>query len=102
MSSNKLKILAACGNGMGTSMLIRLKIEKIARKLNLFVEVEALSVGQSKSMTNIVDVIICSSYLVSEFNQNQRAIVIGIKNLMSDKEIEDALLLVEQKIRRSN
>ncbi|PWZ94120.1 PTS ascorbate transporter subunit IIB, partial [Staphylococcus pseudintermedius] len=30
-----LKILAACGNGMGSSMVIKMKIEKCLRELNV-------------------------------------------------------------------
>lgn len=86
----KLKIIAACGNGMGTSMIIKLKLEKIIRDLALDAEVEALSMGQSKALTNSVDFIICSVHLVSEFNPHQRAKIIGVKNLMDENEIRSA------------
>lgn len=45
-----LKILAACGNGMGSSMVIKMKIEKCLRELNVsdFV-VDYCSVGEANS-----------------------------------------------------
>ena len=30
-----LKVIAACGNGMGSSQIIKMKIEKIFKKLNI-------------------------------------------------------------------
>ncbi|WGI36404.1 PTS sugar transporter subunit IIB [Mesomycoplasma lagogenitalium] len=86
-----LKIIAACGNGMGTSMIIKLKVQKICKELGIDATVEALSMGQSKGMTNSVDIIISSKHLSSEFNHNQQAKIVGVVNLMDEKEIKDAL-----------
>lgn len=92
--ADKLKIIAACGNGMGTSMIIKLKVEKITKLLGIDATVEALSMGQSKGMTNSTDIIICSTHLANEFNHNQRAKILGVRNLMDEKEIEAALKIV--------
>lgn len=86
-----LKIIAACGNGMGTSMIIKLKVEKICKELGIEASVEALSMGQSKSLTNSVDIIISSVHLSDEFNHNQKAKIVGVKNLMDENEIKTAL-----------
>lgn len=86
-----LKIVAACGNGMGTSMIIKLKVEKICKELGVDASVEALSMGQSKGLTNSVDIIISSTHLSSEFNPNQKAKIVGVKNLMDENEIKEAL-----------
>lgn len=86
-----LKIIAACGNGMGTSMIIKLKVEKICKELGVEASVEALSMGQSKGMTNSVDIIISSTHLSSEFNHNQKAKILGVKNLMDENEIKSVL-----------
>ncbi|UVD81881.1 PTS sugar transporter subunit IIB [Mycoplasma iguanae] len=86
-----LKIVAACGNGMGTSMIIKLKVQKICKALGIEADIEALSMGQSKGLTASVDIIISSTHLSSEFNHNQKAKIVGVKNLMDEKEIESAL-----------
>lgn len=52
---------------------------------------DALSMGQSKGMTNSVDIIISSKHLTSEFVQNQKAKIIGVTNLMDENEIRQAL-----------
>lgn len=84
-------IIAACGNGMGTSMIIKLKVENIVKKLNVEAKVEAMSAGQAVGMTNMADIIICSKHLMDQFNTNNKAKVVGVVNLMSDIEIENAL-----------
>ncbi|AAZ44459.1 PTS sugar transporter subunit IIB [Mesomycoplasma hyopneumoniae] len=86
-----LKIVAACGNGMGTSMIIKLKVQKIVKELGIDATVEALSMGQSKGLTNSVDIIIASKHLVSEFSQKQKAKIVGVTNLMDENEIKSAL-----------
>ncbi len=87
-----MKIIAACGNGMGTSMIIKLKVEKIVKEMGIEnVSVEALSAGQAKGMVVNSDIIICSTHLVDQFDSFQRAKIIGVKNLMDEKEIEKAL-----------
>ncbi|WP_033161451.1 PTS sugar transporter subunit IIB [[Mycoplasma] collis] len=86
----QLKIIAACGNGMGTSMLIKLKVQKIAKELGLDASVDALSMGQSKGMTNSVDFIITSIHLAPEFRTDQKAKIVGVKNLMNETEIKEA------------
>ncbi|WP_306429069.1 MULTISPECIES: PTS sugar transporter subunit IIB [unclassified Mycoplasma] len=87
----KLKIIAACGNGMGTSMLIKLSVQNIMKELGIDAEVDALSMGQSTGMTNSVDIIISSKHLSSEFNHNQKAKIVGVTNLMDKNEIKEAL-----------
>ncbi|MDK2819767.1 MAG: PTS sugar transporter subunit IIB [Mycoplasmataceae bacterium] len=86
-----LKIVAACGNGMGTSMIIKLKVEKICKELGIEASVEALSLGQAKGLSATADIIICSKHLASEFNSNQKAKIVGVINLMDEKEIKTAL-----------
>lgn len=86
-----LKIIAACGNGMGTSMIIKLKVEKVCKQFQKDVVVEALSVGQAKTMVNHADLIICSTHLVAGFDASKKAKIVGIKNLLDEKEIALAL-----------
>ena len=86
-----MKIIAACGNGMGTSMIIKLKVEEICKKLNIKATVEAMSVGQAKPMTVNVDIIITASHLASQFDSNSKAKIVSVKNLMDASEIEASL-----------
>ncbi len=87
-----MTIIAACGNGMGTSMIIKLKVEKIIRSLGIEnATVEALSAGQAKGRVVNSDIIICSTHLVDQFNTQAKAKIVGVRNLMDDEEIRAAL-----------
>lgn len=86
-----LKIIAACGNGMGTSMIIKLKVEKICKELGLQASVEALSMGQAKGLVNSSDVIICSTHLTDSFDATKKAKIVGVRNLLDENEIRNAL-----------
>jgi PTS system ascorbate-specific IIB component len=83
-----MKIIAACGAGMGTSMIIKIKITKIMEKLGIDATIEALSLGQAKGQEMNADVIICSLHLEDQFIKNKKAKIVAIKNIMDDNELE--------------
>jgi PTS system ascorbate-specific IIB component len=84
-----LKVVAACGNGMGSSQIIKMKIDKIFKRLNIAADIHHMSVGEAKSAASSYDVIFCSVTFTDNFRiTNNRPIVIGLKNLLSEAEIE--------------
>lgn len=89
-----LKVIAACGNGMGSSQIIKMKIEKIFKKLNIQVQIHHTSVGEAKTQANGYDVVFCSEALINNFASAQKSgtIVIGLKNLLSEQEIEQKIV----------
>lgn len=82
-----LKVLAACGNGMGSSLIIKMKIEKVLKEMGLQCEVHHASVGQGKSDAKSYDLVIVASQLVKEFTNVGNAKIIGLNNLLSEDEI---------------
>ncbi|URZ02276.1 PTS sugar transporter subunit IIB [Clostridium felsineum] len=87
-----MKVLAACGNGMGSSQLIKMKITKVFKKLNVQASVDHLSVGEAKSVAGNYDMIFVSHALAPNFkNSSQKTKVIGLKNLLSEAEIEEKI-----------
>lgn len=82
-----LKIIAACGNGMGSSLMMKMKVEEAFRDLNVPVSVEHMSVGEAKNASNSFDVVFVSSALVSNFSHVKNAKVIGLNNLLSKDEM---------------
>ncbi len=83
-----LKVIAACGNGMGTSQIIKMKISGVLKKLGIPAEVAHMSVGEGRSQTGNYDLIFCSVALVGSFKATDRAKIIGLRNLLSEQEIE--------------
>ncbi|PKM67684.1 MAG: PTS ascorbate transporter subunit IIB [Firmicutes bacterium HGW-Firmicutes-2] len=84
-----LKVLAACGNGMGSSLIIKMKIEKVLKDMGLDCEVHHASVGQAKSDARNFDLVLVSHMLVNEFSNSGKAKIIGLINLLSEQEIRD-------------
>ncbi|KAA9295729.1 MULTISPECIES: PTS sugar transporter subunit IIB [Aerococcus] len=86
------KVLASCGAGIGSSLIIKKKIQSVADKLGIEVDITHLSIGSAKSQANNFDVIFTLAGLKDNFdnveNQNK---VIGLKNILSDAEIEEGL-----------
>ena len=83
-----LKVVAACGNGMGSSQIIKMKIEKIFKKMAIPAEIHHMSVGEAKSQASNYDVVFCSASLVDNFKVRGKTKVIGLVNLLSEPEIE--------------
>lgn len=84
-----MKVLAACGNGMGSSQMIKMKITKVFKKLQIVATVDHLSVGEAKSVISSYDMVFVSESLKPNFsNASARTKIIGLKNLLSEVEIE--------------
>ena len=88
-----LKAIAACGNGMGSSQIIKMKIEKVFKKLNVPVSIHHTSIGVAKSEASSYDVVFCSEALKGNFSSAEAGgtIVVGLKNLLSEQEIEEKI-----------
>lgn len=86
-----LKVLAACGNGMGSSMIIKMKIEKVLKEMGIEYQVHHCSVGQATSDAKNFDVVLVSQAFVKDFTNAGNAKVIGLLNLLSEDEIKTKL-----------
>ena len=62
-----LKVIAACGNGMGSSQMIKMKITKVFQKLGVDVKVDHNSVGAATSMASNYDAVFVSQNFVDQF-----------------------------------
>lgn len=82
-----LNIIAACGNGMGSSLMVKMKIEEVFRELNVPAKVEHMSVGDARSQGNSADIIFVSNALENNLSGIKNAEVIGLRNLLSKEEI---------------
>ena len=88
-----LKVIAACGNGMGSSMVIKLKITKVFKKLGIGVTVDHSSVGEAKNIASKYDMVFVSQAFVSQFSEASKSgtKIVGLKNLLSEQEIEEKI-----------
>ncbi|WP_347297295.1 PTS sugar transporter subunit IIB [Dolosigranulum savutiense] len=87
-----VKVLAACGNGMGSSMVIKMKVENALRQLGQTTfTVNSCSVGEAKSLAQGYDIVIASLHLIKELEGRTQGKLIGLDNLMDDQEIKEKL-----------
>jgi len=89
-----LKILVSCANGAGTSLMAKMTAEKVIKKLNLQVNmIHHCSISEGKSAASQYDVVLCSLNFVDMFKDAQAkgVKVIGLKNVMSQQEMEEKI-----------
>ncbi len=89
-----IKLLAVCGNGMGTSTMMKMKAKKILDSHKIECTAENCSIGQAKSSVNNYNVVIASTHLASQIKARPSTNVIALKNIMDVKEMEARLLEV--------
>ena len=93
--AGKIKLLVCCGNGAGTSMMIKMNVEKVIKKMGLNVQsIYHCAISEGKSLASQYDVVLCSKNFVPMFKdaESKGVKIVGLKNVMSVKEIEDGLV----------
>ena len=84
-----VKVLTACGNGMGSSMVIKMKVENALRQLGVSdIESASCSVGEAKGLASNYDIVVASNHLIHELDGRTNGKLIGLDNLMDDNEIK--------------
>lgn len=87
-----LRVLAACGNGMGSSQIIKMRIEQVLREIGVEFKVDHASVGEAKNQGRNYDLILVAQQLTSEFqNLPEGTHVIGLRNLLDKNEIKEKI-----------
>ncbi|MDG3142933.1 PTS sugar transporter subunit IIB [Streptococcus suis] len=87
-----VKVLTACGNGMGSSMVIKMKVEKALRDLGVTdIQSASCSVGEAKSLASGYDIVVASNHLIHELDGRTNGKLVGLDNLMDDNEIKTKL-----------
>lgn len=66
----------------------QMKINKVFKRLGIDAEIGHMSVGEAKGVANNYDMIFVSETFTSQFRTGKDTKVIGLKNLLSEKEIE--------------
>jgi PTS system ascorbate-specific IIB component len=88
-----LKVLAACGQGLGSCQIITMKLNTVFKKMGVDAKVTSSNVSMAKSTATSYDVIICGQTLVPNFKtaESKGVVVIGLKNIVSEKEMEEKI-----------
>jgi Phosphotransferase system, galactitol-specific IIB component len=83
-----LKIVTVCGNGIGSSLMLRMKIEEICAEENISVEVESSDFNGAASKQP--DLIVTIAELASQFPETQETCI--IRSYINKKKIKEDVL----------
>lgn len=88
-----VKILTACGAGLGCCQIIEMKLKKICSDLGVDIHVSHTNVSNAVGVAPQYDIVFTSQTLVSNFTKAQKkgVIIVGLKNLTSEKEIKEKI-----------
>ncbi|MDO4428484.1 MAG: PTS sugar transporter subunit IIB [Atopobiaceae bacterium] len=89
------KILVACANGAGTSLMMKMTAERVIKKLGMDVsEIHHCALSEGVSSARNFDIVFAPLNFKSMYEDAERSgvTVIGLRNVLSDKEMEEALV----------
>lgn len=86
-----MKLLAVCGFGVGSSMVLKMTLQKAVKALGIDAEVENTDISSAKGMD--VDVIFTSNELSGELESAVTVPVYSIKKYMDLEEVQGVLEL---------
>lgn len=70
-----MKILAVCGMGLGSGLLLRMQAEKALSRLGVKADVEVADIGSARAMAQTADFIITSGELAEQLGQVKPKVV---------------------------
>ena len=70
-----MKILAVCGMGLGTGLLLRMQAEKALREIGVEADVEVADIGTARALASSADLILTSEELAAQLGQVKPKIV---------------------------
>ena len=76
-----MKILAVCGMGLGSGLLLRMQAEKALRQLGVTADLEVADIGSARAMARTADLIITSNELAEQLG-TVRPRVVTITNFI--------------------
>ena len=85
-----MKILAVCGMGLGTGLLLRMQAEKALRELGIQADLEVADIGTARALASTADLILTSEELAPQLGQVKPPIV-TISNFIDLREMVDKL-----------
>ena len=92
----RFKIIAVCGFGVGSSMMLKMKVDEMLRKNGISVSAETADVGTATSVP--CDVIFTSKELAPKISEKVNVPVIAITNFLSIQEIESKGLSIVKEL----
>ena len=90
-----MKIVAVCGMGIGTSVLLKMNAEKVLAKLGIDADVEAADMGVARGAAQTAEIVLTSEELAEELGDVPAEVII-INNFFDLDEITEKLTAAVQ------
>ncbi|MFC1234002.1 PTS ascorbate-specific subunit IIBC [Vibrio sp. DW001] len=87
-----ISILAVCGNGQGSSMMMKMKIGKYLEKKGIPHVMDSCAVSDYKSKLSSTDIIVSSKHLSSEMEVGEGKYILGVQNMLNPNTFGDELV----------
>lgn len=85
-----MKIIAVCGMGIGTSVLLKMNIDQALETLGIEGDVEAADISSARGAATGADLIMTSSELVEQLGDIDTPIVV-VENFVDQTEVQEKL-----------
>ena len=88
-----LKIVVACANGAGSSLMMKFKVQEVIKELKIDASIHHCAISEARGATNYNLVFTALNFEKMFDSAKKKGVtVIGIKNVLSAKEIKEKLL----------
>ena len=87
-------IMVCCANGAGSSLMMKMAMQKVLDKVGYKPgKIHHCALSEGKAAASQYDVVLCAQNFTNMFKDAEKkgTIVIGLKNIMSPKEIEEKM-----------
>lgn len=92
-----IRILAVCGSGQGSSMMMKMKIKGYLDKHGIPNVMDSCAVTDYKGKLNEVDIIVSSRHLAGEITVGEGKSVLGVQNMLNPNSFGDELIALIKK-----
>lgn len=86
-----LNILCVCGNGMGTSTILKINVKRICDQNGIDASVDSCAFGEAMGYLNDKDIVLTSPEWATMI-PTSNAVMVEILNLIDTKAVAEALL----------
>lgn len=94
MAKNNMSFMVCCANGAGSSLMMKMTLEKVLKKLDVKPsKIHHCALSEGKSAASQYDVVLCAQNFLSMFKDAEKkgTVVLGLRNIMSMQEMEEKL-----------
>lgn len=90
--SRPISILAVCGNGQGSSMMMKMKISQYLEAKAIPHVVDSCAVSDYKSKLSTTDIIVSSKHLSGEMSVDNDKYILGVQNMLNPNSFGEQLI----------